>query len=407
MVPLDHRKGPLCTLISGTNSGPELLLELDRAARRPLRAQLEDGLREAVRSGRLPADTRGCRRRARWRATSASRGGWSSTPTRSCSPRATCSPGGAPARTWPTAAEAERGARRGPRAEARPTFDFFPGYPDLASFPRGAWLRALREVLREAPDRDLGYPDPRGAPELRARARRAPAPGAGRGRRPRVDRRSARAPRRASRCSRARSARRAWRVEDPGLPAHRAILARARRDARGARRSTSTARVCTSSPRSAPAADRRGAGHARAPVAHRRRARARAPRRAARRGPARPAALVVEDDYDAEYRYDRAPLAAMQGLAPDRVVYLGTVSKTLAPALRLGWLVLPARLLDGVVDAEGADGPRLPDARSARARPADRERRLRPPPARGAAALPRAPRRARAGRSRGICRVRA
>jgi GntR family transcriptional regulator/MocR family aminotransferase len=60
-------------------------------------------------------------------------------------------------------------------------------------------------------------------------------------------------------------------------------------------------------------------------------------------------ALVVEDDYDAEYRYDRAPLGAMQGLAPDRVVYMGTVSKTLAPALRLGWLVLPPRLLDAVI----------------------------------------------------------
>ncbi len=51
--------------------------------------------------------------------------------------------------------------------------------------------------------------------------------------------------------------------------------------------------------------------------------------------------LVIEDDYDAEYRYDRAPLGAMQGLAPDRVVYSGTASKTLAPALRIGWLVLP------------------------------------------------------------------
>src|SRR5262249_19755476 len=56
--------------------------------------------------------------------------------------------------------------------------------------------------------------------------------------------------------------------------------------------------------------------------------------------------VVIEDDYDAEYRYDRAPLGAMQGLAPERVVYTGTVSKTLAPALRLGWMVLPAALLD-------------------------------------------------------------
>src|SRR5581483_8274132 len=58
-------------------------------------------------------------------------------------------------------------------------------------------------------------------------------------------------------------------------------------------------------------------------------------------------AIVVEDDYDAEFRYDRAPLGAMQGLAPERVLYTGTVSKTLAPALRLGWMVLPARLREG------------------------------------------------------------
>jgi GntR family transcriptional regulator/MocR family aminotransferase len=56
------------------------------------------------------------------------------------------------------------------------------------------------------------------------------------------------------------------------------------------------------------------------------------------------AALVVEDDYDAEYRYDRDPVGALQGLAPDHVLYAGSASKTLAPALRLAWLVAPAHL---------------------------------------------------------------
>ncbi len=56
--------------------------------------------------------------------------------------------------------------------------------------------------------------------------------------------------------------------------------------------------------------------------------------------------LVVEDDYDAEFRYDREPVRALQGLAPSRVVQLGTVSKTLAPALRLGWVVAPEELAD-------------------------------------------------------------
>ena len=53
-------------------------------------------------------------------------------------------------------------------------------------------------------------------------------------------------------------------------------------------------------------------------------------------------AIAIEDDYDAEYRYDRAAVGAVQGLEPDRVVYAGSASKTLAPALRLGWLVVPA-----------------------------------------------------------------
>jgi GntR family transcriptional regulator/MocR family aminotransferase len=76
-------------------------------------------------------------------------------------------------------------------------------------------------------------------------------------------------------------------------------------------------------------------------------ARAAALRWAQRRG-----TLIVEDDYDAEYRYDRAPIGAMQGLAPDRVVYAGTASKTLAPGLRLGWLVVPADLVDDIAEAK-------------------------------------------------------
>src|SRR5678815_3111165 len=55
----------------------------------------------------------------------------------------------------------------------------------------------------------------------------------------------------------------------------------------------------------------------------------------------RRAAVLIEDDYDAEFRYDREPVGALQGLAPDRVVLLGTVSKALAPAVRLGWVVAP------------------------------------------------------------------
>ncbi len=65
-------------------------------------------------------------------------------------------------------------------------------------------------------------------------------------------------------------------------------------------------------------------------------------------------AVVLEDDVDAEFRYDRPPVGALQGLAPERVVYLGSTSRTLAPALRLGWAVVPSWLAEGLsVDVRG------------------------------------------------------
>ncbi|MET1007131.1 MAG: PLP-dependent aminotransferase family protein, partial [Propionibacteriaceae bacterium] len=68
-------------------------------------------------------------------------------------------------------------------------------------------------------------------------------------------------------------------------------------------------------------------------------------------------ALVIEDDYDGEFRYDRHPVGALQSLDPAHVAYLGTASKTLAPGVRLGWLVTPSRLTDDVVAAKAvADG---------------------------------------------------
>jgi GntR family transcriptional regulator/MocR family aminotransferase len=81
------------------------------------------------------------------------------------------------------------------------------------------------------------------------------------------------------------------------------------------------------------------------------------PRR--RRAAARWGGVVIEDDYDGEFRYDRQPVGALQALAPDRVIYAGTASKSLAPALRLGWLVVPPRLLDAVAGQLVAGPPSL------------------------------------------------
>jgi GntR family transcriptional regulator/MocR family aminotransferase len=66
--------------------------------------------------------------------------------------------------------------------------------------------------------------------------------------------------------------------------------------------------------------------------------------------------LIIEDDYDGELRYDRPAVGALQALAPEHVAYAGTASKSLAPGLRLGWLVLPARLVGQVAGAKGAAG---------------------------------------------------
>ena len=68
--------------------------------------------------------------------------------------------------------------------------------------------------------------------------------------------------------------------------------------------------------------------------------------------------LVIEDDYDGEFRYDRQPVGALQALAPEHVVYAGSASKSLAPGFRLGWLVLPASLVGEVIVArELTTGP--------------------------------------------------
>ena len=322
-------------------------MELRRHAGRPLRAQLEDGLRDAARSGRLAAGSRVPATRALAADLGVSRRLVVDAYAQLLAEGYLVARPGAG--TYVSEAASAASVLPAARQSDSLRFDFFPGYPDLSSFPRQAWLRALRETLATAPPSSLGYPDSRGALELRV----ALAEHLRRVRGVVAD------PERIVVCSGTAQAlvllARALdaphlAVEDPGLPPHRMILsAHGTRlsalpvDAEGAR----VAELARIAARAGPVdgvlvtpAHQCPLGMALVPE-----------RRAALlEWAASHGGLVIEDDYDAEYRYDRAPLAALQGLAPDRVVYLGTVSKTLAPALRLGWLVLPPALVELVAE---------------------------------------------------------
>ncbi|MFE9772536.1 PLP-dependent aminotransferase family protein [Streptomyces sp. NPDC005931] len=246
------------------------------------------------------------------------------------------------------------------RSPGRLPHDLIPGTPDLASFPRAAWLKATRRALNSAPNEALGYGDPRGRPELRT----ALAAYLARVRGVRTD------PERVVVCSgfadglrllaevlHSRGAR-TLAVEPYGLDVHRDIVERA-----GLRTAPLPYDDLGTSPPGAgpasPGGTTRDADDAHAVLlnpAHqfplggvlRPERRAAVVDWARRTG-----GLILEDDYDGEFRYDRQPVGALQDLDPDYVVYLGTASKSLAPGLRLGWMVLPPSLLTDVVDQGG------------------------------------------------------
>jgi len=333
---------------SGTNFGPELLIRL-RGGRR--RAQLEDRLRELVRDGTLSAGSRLPASRVLAEDLGVSRRLIVDAYAQLLAEGYLLARQGAGTYVAAGATTVDVWPAQPP--DQTLSFDFFPGVPDLASFPRTLWLRTLREVLRSIPANALTYPDVRGTPELRtalaAYLRRV--------------RGVVAEPDSIVVCSGAAhglallgralagAGAEAIAVEDPGLPPHGAVLAHAGLRIQGV------------------TVDEQGidVGAVRAPVvlvtpAHQ------CPtgvvlspqRRATLIEWARGGGLVVEDDYDGEFRYDRTPLGALQGLAPDRVVYLGTVSKTLVPGLRLGWMLLPSALVDGVLAEKLLDGLATP-----------------------------------------------
>ena len=326
----------------------DVLLRLDRG-RGPLRAQIEDQLRDAVRGGRLAPGAALPSSRALARELSVSRGVVVEAYAQLAAEGYLVARQGAPTRVSEAASPGPGAAPAAP-GERPPRFDFRTGRPDVSLFPRTAWLASLRRALRDAPDARFDYGDPRGAPELRGALARY----LGRVRGVVCD------PERV--------------VITSGMAQGMALFARALTPG-GARR------IGMEDPSSAPGraqlasngleivpipVDEDGMEVARLPAvdaamvtpAHQfplgvvlapdRRA-------ALLDWAAHTGAVVLEDDYDAEYRYDRQPVGAVQGLAPDLVAYAGSISKTLAPGLRLGWLVVPERLIDAVTAAKASD----------------------------------------------------
>ena len=344
-------------------------LPLDVAGSRP-RAGLETALRAAVRSGRLAPGTRLPSSRALAADLGVARNtvadafgqlvaeGWLEARTGSG--------------TWvaeQAAAAAARAAQPPDGPGRGPRYDLRAGVPAMSAFPRRAWLAASRAALTAASDETLGYPDPRGLPALRA----AVAGYLARTRGVVAD------PENVLICAgfsgglalitrvlAARTKNAAIGVEACGHALHRRIIA-----AQGAtvvplpldHHGADPAALGRAGPGSA------GAVAVRAVVltpAHQfplGMTLAPARRTAFARWAGRSGGLIVEDDYDGEYRFDRQPVGALQALAPEHVVYAGTASKSLAPGLRLGWLVAPGSVLGDLVAAQELSGstPGVPE----------------------------------------------
>ncbi|MFF9085688.1 PLP-dependent aminotransferase family protein [Streptomyces sp. NPDC014991] len=321
--------------------GVDLHLEPDTADGR--RAGLERALRDAVRDGRLAPGTRLPATRRLAAELGISRG------TAKAAYDQLVAEGYLTARQGSGTRVAELPAVQAQRPETSagaraPRFDLRPGSPDVGAFPAAAWLRALRRAIATAPSLAYDYGDPRGRTELRTalsgylgRARGVFAPPE------RIVVTSGYVQGLALLTRVLDGA--AVAMEDPGLPFHREVVRRnggtvlpAPVDTDGVRPGElgEAAAVVVTPAHQYPTGV----------TLHPERRRALTDWARARGG------LVVEDDYDGEFRYDRQPVGALQGTAPGQVAYLGTASKTLGPALRLGWMVLPPHLVDAVTDAK-------------------------------------------------------
>lgn len=325
----------------------ELLLPAAAAPARTRGRALQEALRDAVRSGRLMPGTRLPSSRDLAADLGVSRGLVTEAYEQLTAEGYLRS--GRGAGTW--VGDAVRAARPrardlAPRSPAD-RVDFVPGTPDLSLFPRSAWAAAQRGVLAELPHECLGYPDPRGLPRLRTALAELLARRRGVVADPErivVVSGVAQATALLASVLHAHGMRTAG-VEDPGSPQHHDLYASAGLgtaplplDDEGLAPSplyASGVRVVVTTP-----AHQFPTGIAYS-----------ARRRAELLEWARSVdGIVLEDDYDGDFRYDRAPVGALQGLDPERVAYTGSVSKSLAPGLRLGWLLVPDWLADDIVE---------------------------------------------------------
>jgi GntR family transcriptional regulator / MocR family aminotransferase len=346
-----------------TLAGLDLHLEL--SSTRP-RAALESALREAVRGGRLQAGTM----LPSSRTLAVDLGVARNTVAEAYSQLV--AEGWLAARhgsgTW--VAERTGPAASGVRPEALPAdrrarYDLRPGSPDLALFPRAAWLAAARRALMAAPASDFGYGDPRGLEALRVAI--AEYVGRARGVVTTPDRVivcTGIAQGLELMCETLRSSgARSMAVEAYGHSGQRRIAMAAGLRLIPLPVDDDGADVAAlSSPAPGPAGRRAADDAPRAVLltpAHQFPlgvALAPARRRAVAAWAARTGAVVIEDDYDGEFRYDRQAVGALQSLAPEHVVYAGTASKSLIPGLRLGWLALPADLAAAITARKLAVG---------------------------------------------------
>jgi GntR family transcriptional regulator/MocR family aminotransferase len=328
-----------------TQHGLDLLVELDA---RDLRGSLERGLRSAIRSGRLAPGTRLPSSRTLAADLGLARGTVTHAYEQLGAEGYLCAVQGSGTTVASVGAPRRETSEPQPAdAPDQPRWDLIPGSPDLSSFPRAVWSAATRRVMATCANEAFGYGDPRGRVELR----RSLADYLGRVRGVVVP------PDRLVICSGyghalalltrvlADQGHRSIAFEDPSYPDHRAIALAAglrvdgvRVDDKGARVDEIPGRAVVVTP-----AHQFPLGVTLHPE-----------RRATlARWASRPGRLVVEDDYDGEFRYDRQPVGALHGLAPDAVAYVGTASKTLAPGLRLAWLALPTSLVQPVLHAFG------------------------------------------------------